>query len=105
MLRIYPVVIEFIRRVGPVIEQINRHDPDLARQMRRSLASVPLNVAEGSAGRGKLRGLRYSTAAGSMRETMAGFDTAAAFGYIGPLDEETAAMVRQIIGMLVRCMR
>jgi four helix bundle protein len=105
MLRIYPVVIEFIRRVGPVIEQINRHDPDLARQMRRSLASVPLNVAEGSAGRGKLRGLRYSTAAGSMRETMAGFDTAAAFGYIGPLDEEIAAMVRLIIGTLVRCMR
>jgi hypothetical protein len=40
-----------------------------------------------------------------MRETMAGFDTAAAFGYIRPLDEESAAMVRQVIGTLVRCMR
>jgi four helix bundle protein len=105
MLRIYDVAIEFVRRVAPIIEKIGEHDSDLARQMRRSLASVPLNVAEGSAGRGKLRGLRYSTAAGSMRETMAGFDTAAAFGYIAPLDEESAAMVRQIVGTLVRCMR
>jgi four helix bundle protein len=105
MLRIYQVVIELVRRVGPVIERIGERDPDLARQLRRSLASVPLNIAEASHSRGKLRGLRYSNAAGSMRETMAGFDTAAAFGYIAPLDAESAAMVRQVIGTLVRCMR
>ena len=105
MLRVYEVILELVRRVAPVIERIGERDPDLARQMRRSLASVPLNCAEGSHGKGKLRSLRYHNAAGSMRETMAGFDTAVAFGYIAPLDSETIAMCRQIVGTLVRCMR
>jgi four helix bundle protein len=105
MLRIYPVVLQFVQRVAPVIERIGKRDPDLARQMRRSLASVPLNVAEGSHSPGKLRALRYANAAGSMRETMAGFDTAAAFGYIAQVDEESAAMARQIVGTLVRCIQ
>jgi four helix bundle protein len=105
MLRVYSVVLQFVTRVAPVIERIGERDPDLARQMRRALASVPLNIAEASHSRGKLRGLRYSNAAGSMRETMAGFETAAAFGYVAPLDEESAGMVRQVIGTLVRCMR
>jgi four helix bundle protein len=105
MLRVYEIVLQFVRRVAPVIEKIGERDPDLARQMPRSLASVPLNVAEGSHSRGKLRGLRYSNAAGSMRETLAGFETASAFGYVGALDEESVAMCRQIIGTLVRCMR
>jgi four helix bundle protein len=105
MLRIYSVAIELVRRLAPVIVKIEKHDPDLARQMRRSLASVPLNVAEGAHSRGKLRGLRYSTAAGSMRETFAGVDTAIAFGYIAPLDPEIAAMERAVIGTLVKCMR
>jgi four helix bundle protein len=105
MLRIYDLVLQLIRRVGPVIDKIGERDPDLARQMRRSLASVPLNVAEGSHSRGRLRGLRYSNAAGSMRETLAGFETAVAFGYIAPLDVESGEMVRAIIGTLVKCMR
>jgi four helix bundle protein len=105
VLRVYEIIMQFVRRVAVVIEKIGERDPDLARQMRRSLASVPLDVAEGSHGRGKLRGPRYSNAAGSMRETTAGFDTAVACGYIAPLDEELVAMSRQIIGTLVRCMR
>jgi four helix bundle protein len=73
--------------------------------MRRALASVPLNVAEGAHSRGKLRTLRYATAAGSLRETFAGVDTAIAFGYIAPIDSDIAEMQRAVIGTLVKCMR
>ncbi|MBI2393049.1 MAG: hypothetical protein HYV09_25925, partial [Deltaproteobacteria bacterium] len=45
MLRIYSVILEIIRALLPVIERIEQQDKDLGRQMRRALASVPLNTA------------------------------------------------------------
>ena len=68
MLRIYEVVLEVGRGLRPVIETIERHDADLARQMRRAASSVALNVAEGMYSRGKNRAARYHNAMGSMRE-------------------------------------
>ena len=46
MLHIYPVMLDFVTEVSPLIGRIARHDPDLARQLRRSSASVVLNTAE-----------------------------------------------------------
>jgi hypothetical protein len=40
MLRIYSTVIEVLRMLRPVIAEIERHDRDLARQLRRASASV-----------------------------------------------------------------
>ena len=71
MLDIYDVMLEVIRALVPVLAHIERHDGDLARQARRASASVALNIAEGSGARGKNRGLRYQTALGSARETLA----------------------------------
>jgi len=39
--------------VSPLIGRIARHDPDLARQLRRASASVVLNTAEGMYARGR----------------------------------------------------
>jgi hypothetical protein len=36
MLHIYPVILETIRTIRPLIETIARHDADLARQLRRA---------------------------------------------------------------------
>ena len=97
MLRIYDVIIDTVAGLRPVMERIGQHDPDLARQMRRALASVPLNVAEGSSSRGRNRGARYHTAAGSMREVGAAIDVAVALGYIDGVDE----LVRERLGLIV----
>jgi four helix bundle protein len=88
MLRIYSVIIEVVGELKFVVRQMERGDPDLARQARRAMTSVALNVAEGMGSRGRNPSLRYHTALGSMRETMACIDVGQALGYVGTVDEE-----------------
>ena len=102
MLRIYDVIIDTVAWLRPVMERIGQHDPDLARQMRRALASVPLNCAEGSSSRGRNRGARYHTAAGSMREVGAAIDVAVALGYIDGVDEYLRDRLGLIVGTLMK---
>ena len=83
MLRIYTTAIEVIERLRPVLAQIEAHDRDLARQLRRAASSVALNICEGSGSRGGTRRERYHNALGSARETGACLDVAAALGYVG----------------------
>ncbi len=105
MLRIYSVILDLVRALGPVVGVIERRDRDLGRQMRRALTSVPLNVSEGSYSRGKNRQARYQTAAGSMREVLSCTETAAALGYCEPLDEVLADRIDHVLAVLVRNMR
>jgi four helix bundle protein len=102
MLRIYSVILEVVRELRPVVGQIERRDADLARQMRRAMCSVALNVAEGMGSGGKLRMARYHTALGSMQETMACVEVGGALGYIGAIDEHLIDQMRRIVGTLVR---
>jgi hypothetical protein len=46
MLRIYEVVLVMAGDVAGIAEQIERRDSDLARQLRRAMHSVALNLAE-----------------------------------------------------------
>ncbi len=48
MLRIYGVLLQLVREVRPRIRELERCDADLARQCRRALCSVPLNLGEGA---------------------------------------------------------
>ena len=102
MLRIYPVCIELAKRVAGLAEQIKEQDPDQARQLRRSIVSVVLNVAEGSGLRGGNRRLRYLTALGSARESLANLECASAIGYLTSIDFELREMFRHVIGTLVK---
>jgi four helix bundle protein len=86
MLRIYSTVIEVLGMLRPVVAQIEAHDRDLARQLRRAAASVALNISEGSGCRGGTRRERYHNALGSARETGACLDVAEALGYLGSVD-------------------
>ena len=52
MLRIYAVVLPMIAELVGILDPIEKHDTDLARQMRKALASVALNTAEGMANTG-----------------------------------------------------
>lgn len=102
MLRIYPVCLQMIRDVKPLIAQIARFDRDHAQQLRKSSMSVPLNVAEGSGSRGGRRRARYDDALGSARESLANLEAAHAAGYIRPLDDTVRNRFDHIIGTLVK---
>jgi four helix bundle protein len=102
MLRIYPVVLDLIRSLRGRLKDLERHDFDLARQCRRALSSVALNLAEGAYSRGQNRGLRYHSALGSCREVLACLEVAEALGYAPAIEPDLQARFNQIIGTLVR---
>ena len=102
MLRIYPVMLDLARSLVPVIRDLERHDPDLARQCRRALSSGPLNVAEGCYSRGKNRLARYHTALGSMREVLACLEVGNAMGYVAEIEPDLRCRFDHVLGTLVR---
>jgi len=102
MLRIYPVILAFVEEVAPLIGRIARHDPDLARQLRRASASVALNTAEGMYARGRQRAACYNVALREMSESHAALEVAVRLRYVAPLPEALERRVAHIIGTLVR---
>jgi four helix bundle protein len=105
MLRIYPIIIEALRKLQPALRRIEARDRDLGRQLRRCSASIALNVAEGMYSRGQNRAARYHSALGSARETLACLEVAEAFGYIGAADAELVAQLHRVVGTLVKLVR
>ena len=103
MLRIYGDALEVVRELGPAVAQIERHDLDLARQLKKARCSIPLNVAEGSHAQGARRNMHYGYAKGSAQETIAIIETAQACGYISAVPAATVERLRKIIGTLCRC--
>jgi four helix bundle protein len=101
-LKIYPVVLDLVRRLSPVIRVLRSRSSALADQMERALISVPLNVAEAAYSRGKNRQARFQSAAASAQETLACLETAEAMGFIGPVEPEIGALFHRVIGTLVR---
>src|SRR3954465_13594341 len=101
-LKIYPVILDLVRRLAPVLRVLRARSSALADQMERALISVPLNVAEGAYSRGKNRQARFEWAAVSGSETLAGLETAEAMGFIGPMHPELGALFQRIISTLVR---
>jgi four helix bundle protein len=88
MLRIYTTIVDVLRGLRPVIAQIEIHDRDLARQLRRAASSMALNTSEGSGCHGGTRRERYRNALGSARETGSCLDVALAFGYVEEVDAQ-----------------
>ena len=103
MLKIYEDALEVVRELVPIVAQIDRHDIDLARQLKKARSSIPLNVAEGSHARGARRNLHYGYAKGSANECIAVLESAHAAGYIPALPEMIIARLRKIIGTLFNC--
>jgi four helix bundle protein len=105
MLNIYPFILETITLLRPGVERVARADPDLGRQLRRALTSVPLNVAEGFYSQGRNRNARYFTALGSAREVLACFEVAEAMGMVPALDPALFDRLERIIRTLCKLSR
>ena len=102
MLRIYTTIIGFLQGLRPVVAQIESHDRDLARQLRRAASSIALNVSEGSGCHGGTRRERYRNALGSARETGACIDVALAFAYVEEVDVQLLDALDHIRATLVK---
>ena len=105
MLRIYQDALVMCRDAAAAAKAIERFDSDLARQLRRAAASVPLNIAEGSGASGGNRRQRHHSALGSAREVGACFDVAAAMGYVAPVDAGMRRTLDVVIGTLANALR
>ena len=81
-LRIYGEALQLIRRLRSTVAKIAQHDADLARQMRKALTSIPLNIAEGEGRKNGNQRVRFETAMGSANEVRACIETAEAWDYI-----------------------
>lgn len=84
-------LIEALARVVPAIQ---KHDRDLADQIRRAASSVSLNLAEGQRSLKGNRQRHYSIAHGSANEVKAGLFVAKAWGWVGSSDEALAILDR-----------
>jgi four helix bundle protein len=102
MRRLFPVILDWIATLPPVIASIDRHDRSLADQLRRSSTSVGLNVAEGMAAVGRAKTNCYRIALREMREAVAAIEIAIRLAYVTAIDGDDLDRQGRIIGTLVR---
>jgi len=102
MLRIYTTVLQVLTELRGVTAQIEMHDRDLGRQLRRAATSVALNMQEGSGSSGGTRRERYRSALGSARETGACLDAAMALGYVKSVDAELLRRLDHVRAVLAK---
>ena len=102
MLNIYPVILDFVSDIAALIPRIAHHDPDLARQLRRSSTSVVLNVAEGMSALGRSKTAAYNVALREMRESRAALDVALRLGYVPALCTSLEDRMQRILATLYR---
>ena len=100
MLRVHDLALDLVREVAPLAVAIGREDADLAKQLRRAMSSVPLNIAEGTDQRGARRTSHYSIALGSAREAWSALRTGAAWGYVPEPPQHVKARFDHLIGAL-----
>jgi four helix bundle protein len=100
MLRVHVRYLAVLRSLRPVLDAIESRDRDLARQLRRSLASVASNMGEGSGNEGGTRRQRFLSSLGSLRESVAGLEVADALGYV-VIPQALMVELGGVIGTLV----
>jgi four helix bundle protein len=81
---IFEHFISIVELSRPVVAVVSRKDRDLGSQLRRAISSIGLNIGEGFGVAGGNGRLRFETALGSLRETVAALRIAVAWGYLAP---------------------
>jgi four helix bundle protein len=99
----FTITLQRIRTLVPVVTVLARHDPDLARQLRRAATSIALNIQEGRGRRGADRIQHWRVALGSAQEVDACLCVAEAFGHVvAPTTAEGRALCSRVQAMLWR---
>ncbi len=101
MLRIYPVILDWLETLPPIIASIRQSNASLANQLQRSSMAVALNVSEGMAINGGRRLNAYRIALGEMRESLTAIDIATRLRYIKALSNDANDRQQKIIATLV----
>lgn len=76
------VALQFTTSVRTIVEAVDLHDVDLARQLRRAAVSAALNTAEAGRRAGRDSKSRYRIAAGECAEAVAAIQVAEAWGWV-----------------------
>ena len=94
----FDVALELVTVLHPILSIVEKHDPGLAKQLRRALSSVALNVSEGNRRLGRDRIHLWSIAAGSAEEVRSCLLIALAWGYVeqDTLDEPLELLDREL---------
>ena len=101
--QVLELAIQAIEVLRPVVARIRQQDRDLGEQLRTSLSSIPLNIAEGDRSQGGHRIARFSTAAGSNHESRTNLRVAVAWGYVAARDVEAGEeLLDRVAAMLYR---
>ena len=101
MLDAYPVTLQIIRALTKLVEEIGKHDRDLADQIRRAINSVLLNLNEGRKNKGGNQTRFFAYASGSNSEVRAALEGAEAWGWI-VIPEDVKALLDRNAAMLWR---
>jgi four helix bundle protein len=100
---VFDVSLELVRGIRGVIVLVGQQDAALAGQLRRAVASVPANIAEGNRRAGRDRRHLWRVAAGSADEVCAHLRVAEAWGYVSGGDvAEVLALADRVLAMLWR---
>lgn len=81
-MKIFELSLQLVEDTMPLVRRLERVDRDLARQLRRSVMSVPQRMAEGMHSRGGNQPAHFQGAAASAKETEASLRIAVAAGYL-----------------------
>ena len=99
MLDAQHLVLDLIRALRPLCEQIARPSPDLADQLRRAATSVMLNLGEGVRRTGRDKKRAYRIAAAEAQEVRAALEAALAWGWV---DDAAVAAARALADRVAR---
>jgi four helix bundle protein len=92
MLVAYDVAIDLVRDLRPLVEQIRKHDNNLAKQLVDAMNSTVQNLSEGAVHRGGNKRAKFDIAFGEANEVKGSLELALAWGYIA--DDATVAAAR-----------
>ncbi len=98
MLIAYEVALEVVRELRPLVEQIRKHDNNLAKQLVDAANSTVQNLAEGARHRGGNKRARFDIAHGEANEMKGSLDVARAWGYITD-DTAARAKLRRLLAL------
>jgi four helix bundle protein len=97
----YEVSLEVIKSLRSVVPAIERHDRDLADQIKRAASSVALNLAERQRLTKGNKPKHYAIAHGSANEVRAALQTALAWGWLADASD-ALANVDRLLALLWR---